>query len=170
MTRPTQLAHLDAAGNAHMVDVGGKAITARTATAEALVRMRPDTLAAALQDNAKGDVLAVVRIAAIQGAKHCAQLIPLCHPLGLDRVEVELLPDLDAGTLAVRVNCALSARTGVEMEAMTGASVGALACYDMVKSFDKGIVIEAVRLLAKTGGKSGDWYRDDAATSGTTAP
>lgn len=155
MTGPS---HLDAAGHAHMVDVGAKAESARSATAEAVVRMTPAQLAAALDpSDGKGDVLAVTRIAAIQGAKRTADLVPLCHPLGLDAVTVELEPDRAVGSVRIRATCRVTARTGVEMEAMTAVSVGALTLYDMVKGLGKGVTIERVRLLHKSGGRSGEW-------------
>jgi cyclic pyranopterin phosphate synthase len=160
MSRPT---HLDDAGHARMVDVGAKAPTQRSATAEALVRMAPEQLAAALDPaGGKGDVLAVTRIAAIQGAKRTAELIPLCHPLGLDSVTVELEPDRAEGTVRIRATCRVTARTGVEMEAMTAVSVGALTLYDMVKGMGKGVTIEGVRLLHKAGGRSGEWRAEGA--------
>jgi len=151
------LTHLDEQGAARMVDVGEKPVTQRIATAEALVRMRPETLALIADGKMpKGDVFAVARIAGIQAAKKTSDLIPLCHPLMLSSVKVELVaqaPD------AVRITaiCKLAGQTGVEMEALTAASVAALTLYDMCKAVDKGMVIEAVRLLEKTGGKSGDF-------------
>lgn len=150
--------HLDDEGNVQMVDVGGKSATARVAVAEATVSMEEttaDKLFAGTLD--KGDALATVRIAAIQAAKQTPSLIPLCHPLSLDRVEV-VVERTDGGA-RIEVTAAITARTGVEMEAMTGATVGALALYDMIKGIDRGASVEAVRLLSKSGGKSGDWER-----------
>jgi len=138
-----------------MVDVSDKALTVREAVAEALVRMRPETLQMITQgDHPKGDVFAVARIAGIQAAKKTSDLIPLCHPLMLTSVKVELTPE---GVDAVRITarCKLTGQTGVEMEALTAASVAALTIYDMCKAVDRGMVIETVRLLEKVGGKSG---------------
>lgn len=150
--------HLDAEGHARMVDVTDKAITARSATAEARVVMQPQTLQMIVDGNhKKGDVLAVARIAGIQAAKKCADLIPLCHPLMLSSVTVECEPDLNNHTVIIHVTCKLAGQTGVEMEALTAASVAALTIYDMCKAVDKGMEIRSVRLLEKRGGKSGDW-------------
>ena len=150
--------HLDDEGAPRMVDVGDKPVTARRAVAGALVRMRPEVLASLLDAGGpKGDALVTARLAGIGGAKRTSELIPLCHPLPLDLVEVELTPDREAGTVAIRAEARATARTGVEMEALTAASVAALTLYDMAKALDKGIVIETVRLLEKTGGKSGHW-------------
>jgi len=150
------LTHLDEAGAARMVDVSAKSATMRTATAEGRIRMSPQA-AAAIRDSsvAKGDVLAVARVAGIMAAKRTAELIPLCHPLPLSGVELELRVEGDgvAATATVRTTYV----TGVEMEAMTAVSTALLTVYDMAKSIDKAMVIEGVRLLAKTGGKSGDW-------------
>ena len=154
----SELTHFDAQGRAHMVDVGAKAETARVAVAGGRIRMLPGTLAR-IRDGtaAKGDVLGVARIAAIQGAKRTAELIPLCHPVPLTRVSVEFTLD-EAGSA---VECAATAecfgRTGVEMEALTAAAVGLLTIYDMCKAVDRGMVLESVRLLEKRGGKSGHW-------------
>ncbi len=152
------LTHLDEAGNARMVDVADKAISDRTATAGCVVRMAPATLAR-LQARgfAKGDVLQIAQLAGIMGAKRTADLIPLCHPLGLDKVDVRLEPDPDASLVRIRATCRVRARTGVEMEALTAASVAALTVYDMCKSVDRGMVIDEVRLLSKTGGRSGTY-------------
>ncbi|MGJ3648816.1 cyclic pyranopterin monophosphate synthase MoaC [Sphingomonas sp. GlSt437] len=154
----SELTHLDATGAARMVDVGGKAESAREAVAEGRISMSAEA-ARAIRDGAvaKGDVLATARIAGIMAAKRTAELIPLCHPLPLDRVTIELAVD-DEG-VTVTATCACTARTGVEMEAMTAASVALLTIYDMAKAVDKGMTIEHVRLLRKSGGKSGDWQR-----------
>lgn len=154
----TALTHFDAAGRAHMVDVGDKAVTRRVAVARGRIAMRPATLELVRGGTAKkGDVLGIARIAAIQGAKRTAELIPLCHPIALTRVAVEL--GLDEGACAVvctaTVEC--EGRTGVEMEALTAVQVGLLTVYDMLKAVDRGMVISDVRLLEKRGGKSGDW-------------
>jgi cyclic pyranopterin monophosphate synthase len=155
----TQLTHLDNRGNAQMVDVGGKEQTQRSATAQAIVKMLPQTLALIMSGgHKKGDVFAVARIAGIQAAKKCADLIPLCHPLMLTSINVELSADTDNNSVRIEATCKLSGKTGVEMEALTAASIAALTLYDMCKAVDKGIVIAEVRLLQKTGGKSGDWH------------
>lgn len=152
----TPLTHFDAAGQAHMVDVGAKDATARVARAEGRIRMAAATVALVKAGSAaKGDVLGVARIAAIQGAKRCADLVPLCHPLPLSKVSVdfELLDDGVRCTAEV----ATVGRTGVEMEALCAVQVGLLTVYDMLKAADKHMVIDGVRVLAKRGGKSGDW-------------
>ncbi|HKS11788.1 MAG TPA: cyclic pyranopterin monophosphate synthase MoaC [Pseudomonas sp.] len=151
------LTHLDSQGRANMVDVTEKAVTEREAVAEARVRMLPQTLQMIVEgEHPKGDVFAVARIAGIQAAKKTSDLIPLCHPLMLTSVKVELAAE---GSDCVRIvaRCKLAGQTGVEMEALTAASVAALTIYDMCKAVDKGMVIEQVRLLEKTGGKSGDF-------------
>lgn len=150
------LTHFDNAGQAHMVDVGGKAPTARVAVAEGRIRMQPATLALVREGQAaKGDVLAVARIAAIQGAKRCADLVPLCHPLPLTRVAVEFHHETDA--VRCQAEVATVGRTGVEMEALCAVQVALLTVYDMCKAADKHMVIDGVRVLSKRGGKSGDW-------------
>ncbi len=151
-----RLTHLDERGQARMVDVGGKAETARSATASGRIRMSPEALAA-IRDGSgpKGDVLSAARIAGIMGAKKTAELIPLCHPLALDTVSVDFAFEADA--VRVTARAALTGRTGVEMEALTAASLALLTIYDMGKAIEKGMVIEDLRLLEKTGGKSGDW-------------
>ncbi len=156
------LTHLDAAGRAAMVDVGGKAATERWARARAVVRMSP-AAAARVQagDTPKGDVAAVARIAAIQAAKRTDELIPLCHQLPLTHVDPQLAVDPAAGTVTLVVETRTTDRTGVEMEAMVACSVGALAVYDMVKGIEPGVVVERVELLDKTGGKA-DFHRDGA--------
>ena len=151
-----ELTHLDAAGKARMVDVGGKAETRRVAVATGLIRMLPVALAAIRDgDVPKGDVLAAARIAGIMAAKKTAELIPLCHPLALDAVAVDFVEETHA--LRVIATASLSGRTGVEMEALTACSIALLTIYDMAKSIDKAMVIGEVRLLSKSGGKSGDW-------------
>jgi cyclic pyranopterin phosphate synthase len=157
---PDQLTHLDEHGAARMVDVGGKDVTARRAVAQATVVMGPETAAAvAAGDAPKGDVLGVARVAGILAAKRTGELIPLCHPLSLDHVDVEGVVDAAAGTVTLTATASTTARTGVEMEAMTAVSVAALTVYDMVKGLDKGVVVRDVMLLEKTGGKSGTWRR-----------
>ncbi|OCC23201.1 molybdenum cofactor biosynthesis protein C [Croceicoccus estronivorus] len=151
-----KLTHLDDQGQARMVDVGGKAQTARQAVATGCIRMSDDALAAIRDGDApKGDVLAAARIAGIMAAKKTGDLIPLCHPLALDAVTVEFAFE-DDGVRAT-ATASLTGRTGVEMEAMTAVSVALLTIYDMAKALDKGMVIEEIRLLSKSGGKSGDW-------------
>lgn len=149
------LTHFDAAGQAHMVDVSGKTPTTREAMAEAVVVMSPETLALAQGGAAKGDVLGVARLAGIMGAKRTADLIPLCHPLPLDKVSVDLVADPALPGVRITATARTTGRTGVEMEALTAASVAALTVYDMLKAAQKDMRIEGIRLLKKTGGKSG---------------
>jgi len=151
-----RLTHVDETGNAHMVDVGEKAVTRRRAVAEAHVTMAATTRALLFAGELeKGDALGVARVAGIMGAKRTSDLIPLCHPIGLDSVSVEIDETPDGAR--IEVACRVEARTGVEMEALTGASVAALALYDMIKGVDRAAVIGPVRLLEKSGGRSGDW-------------
>ena len=151
------LTHLDESGNARMVDVGAKPATARRATASGRIRMSPAALAAIRDGEApKGDVLAAARIAGIMAAKKTAELIPLCHPLALDAVTLEFA--LVENGVEVTATASLTGRTGVEMEAMTAASIALLTIYDMAKALDKAMVIGPIRLIAKRGGKSGDWF------------
>ncbi|MBV8091645.1 MAG: cyclic pyranopterin monophosphate synthase MoaC [Acetobacteraceae bacterium] len=150
------LTHFDAAGNAAMVDVTEKPVTSRLATARARVIMQPQTLAVIMRgEAAKGDVLAVARLAGIMAAKRTADLIPLCHPLPISSVQVELVPDEAASAVEVSATVRTAARTGVEMEALTAASVAALTVYDMCKAVDRGMRIEGLRVVHKEGGKSG---------------
>ena len=152
------LTHFDAQGQAHMVDVGGKAETRRVARASGSIRMQPATLAAIAQGGAKkGDVLGVARVAAIQAAKRTSELIPLCHPLPLTHVQVDFALDDAASAVHCTVQAETLGRTGVEMEALTAVQVGLLTVYDMVKAIDRGMVMENIRVLEKHGGKSGDW-------------
>lgn len=152
------LTHFDASGEAHMVDVGDKAETRRIAIARGSIVMKPETLALIRDGKAKkGDVLAVARIAAIQGAKRTADLIPLCHPLALTRVAVEFFIDENAVAVHCEVRVETLGRTGVEMEALTAVQVGLLTVYDMCKAVDRGMTITDVKVLEKHGGKSGDW-------------
>jgi cyclic pyranopterin phosphate synthase len=152
----SDLTHFDERGNARMVDVGDKDVTERVATAKASVVMQPATLAL-IRDNkaAKGDVLAVAQLAGIMAAKKTPDLIPLCHPLALSSVQVTLTLDEKRNAVDIEATCKLKGRTGVEMEALTAASVAALTVYDMCKAVDRGMVIEQVKLLHKSGGKSG---------------
>lgn len=165
----SELTHFDAQGQAHMVDVSAKPDTLRVAVAQGRIRMLPTTLALVREGRAgKGDVLGVARIAAIQGAKRTADLIPLCHPLALSKVAVVFdVPEAaDAGADDVAVTCRVTVQTtgptGVEMEALTAVQVGLLTVYDMLKAADRGMVITDVALLEKQGGRSGHWVRDDS--------
>ncbi|MCW8194299.1 cyclic pyranopterin monophosphate synthase MoaC [Proteobacteria bacterium 005FR1] len=154
----SRLTHIDQNGNAQMVDVGAKDITEREAVAQARITMQPETLRLIVEGgHKKGDVLAVARIAGIQAAKKCPDLIPLCHPLMLTSIKVDLTPDSESSSVLIVARCKLAGRTGVEMEALTAASVAALTVYDMCKAVDKGMIIGEVRLLEKSGGRSGEW-------------
>jgi len=156
----SELTHLDEHGHARMVDVSGKAVTTRQATASAVVSMRPETLAMIVGGgHKKGDVLAVARIAGIQAAKKTSDLIPLCHPLMLTSVKVDFDLDQAGNRILITAICGLDGKTGVEMEALTAASVAALTIYDMCQAVDKGMTIESVCLQEKTGGKSGFYQR-----------
>src|SRR3954465_5348348 len=155
-----RLTHLDEHGDARMVDVAGKPVTERRAVARATVRMSPQTAATvAAGDAPKGDVLGTARIAGVMAAKKTGDLIPLCHPIGLDHVDVDAAIDAGAGTVTLTATAGVTARTGVEMEAMTAAAVAALTVYDMVKGTERGGASEQVVLLEKTGGRSGTWRR-----------
>jgi len=157
----SKLSHINERGEAQMVDVTAKAVTSRQATAEATVIMNAQTLELILTGgHKKGDVLAVARIAGIQAAKKCSELIPLCHPLALTGIDVDFFPDDQTNSLRIETTCKLSGQTGVEMEALTAASVAALTIYDMCKAVDKGMTINNVRLLEKQGGKSGHWQAE----------
>ncbi|HQT43071.1 MAG TPA: cyclic pyranopterin monophosphate synthase MoaC [Halothiobacillus sp.] len=154
------LTHLDETGAARMVNVGDKPHTERVALAESFIRMQPQTLALILSGgHRKGDVLAVARVAGIMAAKKTWDLIPMCHPLLLTKVAVTLTPDVAQNGIHILAECRLSGQTGVEMEALTAASVAALTLYDMCKAVDRGMVIESTRLLEKHGGKTGSWVR-----------
>ncbi|MBB6465131.1 cyclic pyranopterin phosphate synthase [Aminobacter lissarensis] len=156
------LTHIGATGEANMVDVGDKAETTRTAIAEGHVTMRPETLALILSGNAKkGDVLGTARIAGIMAAKRTHELVPLCHPILLTKVSVEIEPDEALPGLRVTALARVTGKTGVEMEALTAASVACLTIYDMAKAADRGMVISGIRLVEKTGGKSGDYKAAD---------
>lgn len=155
------LTHFDNAGQAHMVDVGHKADTTRIARAAGSIFMRPETLALIRSGNAtKGDVLGIARIAAIQAAKRTGELIPLCHPLALTHVAANFTIDEEQNAVHCEVRTECSGKTGVEMEALTATSVGLLTIYDMTKAVDRGMRIENIRLLEKTGGKSGHWQAE----------
>ena len=154
----SELTHLDSDGNAHMVDVTDKQQTSRSATAEAAVKMSAATLDMVIKgEHKKGDVFGVARIAGIQAAKKCSDLIPLCHPLMLSSIDVEFQIDEKNSQVLIQSTCKLKGQTGVEMEALTAVSVAALTIYDMCKGVEKGIRIESVGLVEKIGGKSGHW-------------
>ena len=157
---PSRLTHIDADGRARMVDVSGKADTTREATARGRIVMAPETLSLALSGGGrKGDVRAVAEIAGVMAAKRTSDLIPMCHPLMLTSVKVSVEPTLDEAGLEVTATVRTKGQTGVEMEALTAASVALLTLYDMLKAADRGMVIEQVALVAKSGGASGDWIR-----------
>ncbi|HNB27353.1 MAG TPA: cyclic pyranopterin monophosphate synthase MoaC [Alphaproteobacteria bacterium] len=150
--------HFDDQGNAHMVDVGGKEVTERVATAKGSVLLQPETIALIRQGGIKkGDVLSVARLAGIMGAKKTPDLIPLCHPLALTSVSVDLTVDPERNAVDITATCKLSGKTGVEMEALTAVSVAALTVYDMCKAVDKGMRLTDIRLVHKSGGKSGTY-------------
>ena len=154
----SKLTHIDTDGTARMVDVGDKPETVREARAEAWVRMSEQTLALIeTGGHKKGDVIAVARIAGIQAAKRCADLIPMCHPLMLSGIDIDIVLDKPGNRVHIITACRLKGATGVEMEALTAASVAALTIYDMCKAVDRGMVIEGVHLLHKSGGRSGEW-------------
>lgn len=160
----SQLTHLSASGEANMVDVGDKPATTREATAEGRVVMAPETLRLVVEGEAKkGDVLGVARIAGIMAAKKTHELIPLCHPLALSKVSVDLVPDEALPGVRVTATARVTGPTGVEMEALTAVSVACLTVYDMTKAVDRGMRIEGVRLLAKSGGRSGDFRTEEPA-------
>jgi cyclic pyranopterin phosphate synthase len=161
-----RLTHLDDAGAARMVDVSAKAESERAAVARARVRMTTATAQAVAAGNGpKGDVVAVARIAAIQAAKRTDELIPLAHSLPLSSADADIAVDVEAGIVTVTCSATVVGRTGVEMEAMVGASIGALTVYDMVKGIERGVVVEQVELLEKRGGRSGLWRREEETTS-----
>lgn len=161
----TELTHLNARGEATMVDVSAKPATMREARAHAVVHLSPSTLRAILDgENAKGDVLAVARIAGIQAAKRTSDLIPLCHPLPLSKATVDFQA-VGEEALAIHSYCKVTGQTGVEMEALTAASIAALTIYDMCKAKDRGMTIASVQLVEKSGGKSGTWRRDQPVES-----
>jgi cyclic pyranopterin monophosphate synthase len=162
-----RLTHVDRSGRPRMVDVSDKPVTARRAVAEAAVVVSQETLSLVIDGGGpKGDVLGVAELAGVMAAKRTSDLIPLCHPLPLTDLVVAITPDRAAGLLRVRAEAATTAQTGVEMEALTAASIAALTVYDMVKGVEKGVEIRSVRLISKTGGKSGDWTgaSEDGAT------
>lgn len=158
----SELTHFNAQGHAHMVDIGDKAHSKRVAIAEGSINMQANTLQTILQGTAKkGDVLGIARIAAIQASKKTSDLIPLCHPLSLSRVDVSFVTDEVNSRVVCRVQCETTGQTGVEMEALTAVQVGLLTIYDMCKAIDRGMTMDSIRLLEKHGGKSGDWIASD---------
>ena len=162
-TRPERrrLTHVDRTGRPRMVDVSAKPATARRAVAEAIVGMSQETLSLVIDGGGpKGDVLGVAELAGVMGGKRTSDLIPLCHPLALTDLVVQITPDRAASALRIRAEAATTGPTGVEMEALTAAAVAALTVYDMVKGVERGVEIRSVVLVSKTGGKSGEWYRD----------
>src|SRR5215213_5013426 len=159
-----RLTHVDRTGRPRMVDVSAKPPTARRAVAEAFVALGPETLSLVIDGrSAKGDVLSTAELAGVMGGKRTSELIPLCHPLPLTDLLVSVTPDRAGGGLRIRAEAATTAQTGVEMEALTAAAVAALTVYDMVKGVERAVEISALRLVSKTGGKSGEWYRGDDA-------
>ncbi len=165
-----ELSHLDPAGRARMVDVSGKPVTQRTCVARGQVRMAPETLARISAGSLpKGDVLATARLAAIQAAKRTDEWIPLCHTLPLDSIEVDLVPDPAGSRVKIEARVSVHARTGVEMEALVAVAAAGLTIYDMCKAIDRGITLEDVRLVRKSGGKTGDWTRSGEDPQGSGA-
>lgn len=157
---PPNLTHFNSAGEAHMVDVGEKAITQRTAVCEGFIEMQPETLALIMAGNhKKGDVLGIARIAGIMASKKTAELIPLCHPLPLTHIEIQLHPQPQKNRVHCQTIAKTNGQTGVEMEALTATQVALLTIYDMCKAVDRGMVIQGVSLLEKSGGKSGYWQK-----------
>ena len=155
-----QLTHFNAAGEAHMVDVGDKSVTHRIAVAEGRIRMQPETLALIQKgEHKKGDVLGIARVAAIMGAKKTSDLVPLCHPLAITKVSIDLIAEPDSSSVYCKSRVETRGQTGVEMEALCATQVALLTIYDMCKAVDRGMVIERVQLLEKAGGKSGHWTR-----------
>jgi len=158
MSEENRLTHFNASGEAHMVDVGAKAVTNRKATAEGRIFMQADTLARIIEgDHKKGDVLGIARVAGIMGAKKCPELIPLAHPINITSVDVTLTPEPDSNTVYCDATVGCGGQTGVEMEALAAVQIALLTIYDMCKAVDKGMIIKDIRLLAKSGGKSGTW-------------
>jgi cyclic pyranopterin monophosphate synthase len=166
-----RLTHVDRSGRPRMVDVSEKPATARRAVADAFVAMSPETLSLVIDGSGpKGDVLGVAELAGVMGGKRTSDLIPLCHPLALTDLVVSVTPDRAGGGLRIRAEAATTGPTGVEMEALTAASVAALTAYDMVKGVERGVEIRSLRLVSKSGGKSGDWYRERDGGSTASPP
>jgi cyclic pyranopterin phosphate synthase len=162
-----RLTHVDRRGRPRMVDVSEKPSTARRAVAEAFVSVAPETLSLIVDGgNEKGDVLGVAELAGVMGGKRTSELIPLCHPIPLTDLVVAVTPDRGAGGLRIRAEAATVAPTGVEMEALTAASIAALTVYDMVKAVDRGAEVRSIHLVSKTGGKSGEWHREGEGSAG----
>ena len=162
-----RLTHVDRGGRPRMVDVSAKPPTARRAVAEAEVVVNAETMSLVIDGQAaKGDVLTVAELAGVMGGKRTSELIPLCHPIALTDLVVSIAPDRAAGVLRVRAEAATTGPTGVEMEAMTAASIAALTVYDMVKGVERGVEVRGLRLVSKTGGKSGEWHRPSSAEAG----
>ncbi len=160
----SELTHFDKQGNARMVDVGDKAVTHRVAIAEGRILLKAQTLQTILAgESAKGDVLGVARLAGIMAAKRTAELIPLCHPIGLSSIDLSFEPDRDPPTVVCRSRAEVNAKTGVEMEAITAVQIALLTIYDMCKAMDRGMVIDNIRLIEKSGGRSGTWRRQENA-------
>lgn len=158
----TEFTHLDNQGRVRMVDVGHKDQTVRTAVAEGLIVMQPDTLARIMDEKVKkGNVLETARIAGIMAAKKTAELVPMCHPLNITHAGVDFFFKPDTHSIRIQATVSLTGRTGVEMEALTAVSIAGLTIYDMCKSYDKGMVISTVRLISKSGGKSGTWQAEE---------
>ena len=156
----TSLTHFNESGEAHMVDVGGKAVTERTAVTEGYIEMQPETLKLIVDGgHKKGDVLAIARIAGIMACKKTADLIPLCHPLPITHIEIKLTPEIDQHRIRCQTTVKTSGQTGIEIEALNATQIALLTIYDMCKAVDRGMTINAVRLLEKEGGKSGHWQR-----------
>lgn len=157
-----ELTHFNEGGEAHMVDVGAKPVTHRMAVAEGRIHMASGTLALVLEEGlSKGDVLGIARIAGIMGAKRTSELVPLCHPLPLTKLDVEFIPEAELPAIRCRVRAETHARTGVEMEALTGVHIALLTIYDMCKAVDRGMIITGISLLEKSGGRSGTWHAGD---------
>ncbi len=156
----SKLTHFNQAGEAHMVDVGEKEVTQRVAVTEGYIEMKPETLSLIVEGgHKKGDVLGIARVAGIMGSKRTADLVPLCHPLPITHVDLKLTPDVENGRICCETTVKTNGQTGVEMEALNATQIALLTIYDMCKAVDRGMVIQAVKLLEKDGGKSGHWVR-----------
>jgi cyclic pyranopterin monophosphate synthase len=170
-TERRRLTHVDRSGRPRMVDVSAKPITARRAVAEALVAVSPETMSLIIDGGGpKGDVLGVAELAGVMGGKRTSELIPLCHPLALTDLVVAVTPDRAGGVLRIRAEAATTGPTGVEMEALTAASVAALTIYDMVKGVERGVEIRSIQLISKSGGRSGDWHRPSDGAEAAAPP
>ena len=170
-TERRRLTHVDRSGRPRMVDVSAKPVTARRAVAEALVAVSAETMSLVIDGGGpKGDVLGVAELAGVMGGKRTSELIPLCHPLALTDLVVAVTPDRGAGVLRIRAEAATTGPTGVEMEALTAASVAALTIYDMIKGVERGVEIRSIQLVSKSGGRSGDWHRPSDGAEATAPP